>query len=106
MCIKFEDVSHEYYAGSPLAQRVMHHIDFELEKESFNCIIGHTGSGKSTLLQHLNALLLPATGKVTVPGGTIIAGAKTKRSKIKQIRQNVGLVFQFPEYQLFETTVL
>jgi energy-coupling factor transport system ATP-binding protein len=106
MYIKFKDVSHQYNSGTPMAQRVLHHIDFEIEKESFNCLIGHTGSGKSTLMQHLNALLLPSNGSVTVPGGMISAGMKAKRSEIKKIRQNVGLVFQFPEYQLFETTVL
>jgi len=106
MYIKFEDVSYQYNSGTQMAQRVLHNIDFEIEQGSFNCIIGHTGSGKSTLIQHLNALLLPSNGKVIVPGGTIHARIKTKRSEIKQIRQNVGLVFQFPEYQLFETTVL
>ena len=106
MYIKFEDVSHQYHSGTPMAERVLHNIDLEIEPGTFNCIIGHTGSGKSTLMQHLNALLLPSTGKVTVPGGELAAGMKTKRAEIKKIRQNVGLVFQFPEYQLFETTVL
>jgi len=106
MYIKFEDISYQYNSRTPMEQRVLHNINFEIEKGSFNCIIGHTGSGKSTLMQHLNALLLPAHGKVTVPGGTMTAGIKTKPKEIKQIRQNVGLVFQFPEYQLFETTVL
>jgi len=106
MYIKFEDVSYEYNSGTPMAKRVLHDINFEIEKGSFNCIIGHTGSGKSTLMQHLNALLLPSSGKVTVPGGIISAGVKMKPKAIKGIRQNVGLVFQFPEYQLFEATVL
>ena len=106
MYIKLEEVSHQYHSGTPMVKRVLHHIDISIEKGSFNCIIGHTGSGKSTLMQHLNALLLPATGKVIVPGGEISAGVKVKRTAIKKIRQNVGLVFQFPEYQLFETTVL
>jgi energy-coupling factor transport system ATP-binding protein len=106
MYIKFEDVSHHYHSGTPMAQRVLHNINLSIAKASFNCIIGHTGSGKSTLMQHLNALLLPSTGTIKVPGGTISAGWKTIPREIKQIRQNVGLVFQFPEYQLFETTVL
>ena len=106
MFIKLEDVSHQYNAGMPMAQLVLHHIDIEIKQGTFNCIIGHTGSGKSTLIQHLNALLLPESGKVAVPGGVIKAKVKTKSKVIKQIRQNVGLVFQFPEYQLFETTVL
>ena len=106
MFIKFEDVSYQYNSGTPLAQRVLEDISFEIKKGSFNCIIGHTGSGKSTLLQHLNALLLPATGKVIVPGGAISAGVRVKPKLVKEIRRNVGLVFQFPEYQLFEVTVL
>ena len=106
MFIKFEDVSFQYNAGTQMAQRVLHDIDFSIAKASFSCIIGHTGSGKSTLMQHLNALLLPSNGTVTVPGGVIGAGTKIKPKAIKKIRQHVGLVFQFPEYQLFETTVL
>lgn len=106
MYIKFEAVSHEYHSGTQVANRVLHDIDLTFAKASFNCIIGHTGSGKSTLMQHLNALLLPDTGKVTVPGGTVCAGVRIKPKEIKKIRQHVGLVFQFPEYQLFETTVL
>lgn len=89
-----------------MAQRVLHHINLEIAPTTFNCIIGHTGSGKSTLMQHLNALLLPSHGKVTVPGGVIHAGIKTKSKEIKRIRQHVGFVFQFPEHQLFEATVL
>ena len=106
MFIKFENVSYQYNSGTPLAQRVLENISFEIEQGSFNCIIGHTGSGKSTLLQHLNALLLPATGRVMTPGGEVNAGTRAKTKEIKKIRQNVGLVFQFPEYQLFEVTVL
>jgi len=106
MYIKFENVSHEYNIKTPMEKRVLYDINFSIEKGSFNCIIGHTGSGKSTLMQHLNALLLPSTGKIWVPGGEIVAGEKMKGKEVKQIRQNVGLVFQFPEYQLFETTVL
>lgn len=106
MYIKWEDVSYKYNAKTPMEQRVLHNIDLEIEKNSFNCLIGHTGSGKSTLMQLMNALLLPASGKVTVPGGVIRAGTKPKPKEFKQIRQNVGLVFQFPEYQLFETSVL
>ncbi|MCL2560523.1 MAG: energy-coupling factor transporter ATPase [Turicibacter sp.] len=106
MLIKFEDVSYEYNSGTPMVQRVLHDVDLVIEAGTFNCLIGHTGSGKSTLMQHLNALLVPSTGVVTVPGGEVRAQAKTKTNVIREIRQNVGLVFQFPEYQLFETTVL
>jgi len=106
MYIKFEDVSHHYHSGTPMEQRVLYDVGLEIQQGSFSCIIGHTGSGKSTLMQHMNALLLPSTGRVTVPGGMVRAGVRTKRSEIKKMRQNVGLVFQFPEYQLFETTVL
>jgi len=106
MYIKFDKVSHDYNEKTPLEKRVLYEVDFEIKKGSFNAIIGHTGSGKSTLMQHLNALLLPSTGKVITPGGEIVAKEKLKGKKIKEIRQKVGLVFQFPEYQLFETTVL
>ena len=106
MYINFEAVSYHYNSGTPMAKRVLYDLSFSIEKESFNCIIGHTGSGKSTLMQHLNALLLPSSGRVTVPGGSTSAGIKTKSKEVKKIRQHVGLVFQFPEYQLFETTVL
>lgn len=89
-----------------MEKRVLHNINFAIEKGTFNCIIGHTGSGKSTLMQHLNALLLPDEGIITLPAGTIEANKKIKGKDIKPIRRQVGLVFQFPEYQLFETTVL
>ena len=106
MYIKLENVSHSYNSGTPMETRVLYNVDLEIKKQSFNCIIGHTGSGKSTLMQHLNALLLPSTGKISVPGGVVSAETKTKSREVKKIRQNVGLVFQFPEYQLFEITVL
>ena len=106
MFIKFADVSYQYNSGTPMARCGLDRISFEIEQGTFNCVIGQTGSGKSTLLQHMNALLLPASGEVTVPGGTICAGVKLKSRDIKKIRQNVGLVFQFPEQQLFEATVL
>ncbi|MCL1990420.1 MAG: energy-coupling factor transporter ATPase [Defluviitaleaceae bacterium] len=106
MDVKCEHVSYTYHLKTPMEQRVLHDINFSLSQRSFTCIIGHTGSGKSTLMEHLNGLLLPTVGKVTVPGGTILAGVKTSVKTIKKIRQQVGLVFQFPEHQLFETTVL
>ena len=106
MHIKFKNVSYRYNYTTPMANYGLDHISFEIEQGTFNCITGHTGSGKSTLLQHFNALLLPASGEVTVPGGTISAGMRMKPKAIKRIRQKVGLVFQFPEHQLFEATVL
>lgn len=106
MSIKFENVSHVYNPGTPISKRVLQDISSTISLSTFTCIVGHTGSGKSTFMQHLNALLLPVTGSVEVPGGIIKAGVRLKREEVKSIRKNIGLVFQFPEYQLFETTVL
>ena len=79
----------------------MFHID--IPEGTYLAIIGHTGSGKSTVLQHLNALLKPTKGKVIIGETEIIAGQKQKN--LKKVRQKVGIVFQFPEHQLFEETV-
>ena len=106
MFINFEQVSHTYNGRTPMEKRVLYDVNLDISSGSFTCIIGHTGSGKSTLMQHLNALLLPSTGTVRVPGGAVVANEKVNRKSVKGIRQQVGLVFQFPEYQLFETTVL
>lgn len=79
-------------------------ISFTLKENSFTAIIGHTGSGKSTLLQQFNALLKPTSGEIEIAGFTITPATTNK--KLKQLRQRVGMVFQFPENQLFEETVL
>lgn len=103
MPITFEKVKHEYHPGTPFAYLALDGIDLTIAEGRMTAIIGSTGSGKSTLVQHLNALLLPSSGSVTVLDRTIQAGDKPKQ--LKELRKRVGLVFQFPEYQLFEETV-
>ena len=90
-----------YSAGSPLAHTAVDQIDFDIEQGEFIGIIGHTGSGKSTLVQMLNGLLKPSAGSIELDGVNIWA----KPKEIRKIRFQVGLVFQYPEYQLFEETV-
>ncbi len=103
MAIKFEKVSHVYSDGTPYRYVALADVDLELTEGKMTAIIGQTGSGKSTLVQHLNALLLPTSGKLTVLDKVIEAGKEQKG--LKALRGQVGLVFQFPEYQLFEETV-
>lgn len=104
MPIAFKDVSHIYNADSPFSYIALDHIDLEIAEGSITAIIGETGSGKSTLVQHLNALLLPTHGELQVLDQCI--DSKQKPKNLKQLRKNVGLVFQFPEYQLFEETII
>ncbi len=103
MPIQFEKVSHHYNAGTQFAYVALDEIDLTLKEGKVTAIIGATGSGKTTLVQHLNALLLPTSGKVTVLDRVIDSAEKPK--KLKELRKKVGLVFQFPEYQLFEETI-
>lgn len=103
MAIKFEKMSHTYSENTPLAYKALVNVDLELADGKMSAIIGATGSGKSTLIQHLNALLLPTSGQLTVNDWKIVANEKPKN--LKALRKQVGLVFQFPEYQLFEETV-
>ena len=100
MPIAFENVSHTYSAGTPYEYQALRNINLEITEGKMTAIIGQTGSGKSTLVQHLNALLLPDAGIVHILDRDIKAGEKAK--KLKALRGEVGLVFQFPEYQLFE----
>lgn len=104
MPIRFEHVSHTYSTGTPYEYKALKDINLEIEEGKMTAVIGQTGSGKSTLVQHLNALLLPDEGSVYVLDRVIKAGEKPKH--LKSLRGSVGLVFQFPEYQLFEETVL
>ena len=90
-------------ADSPFSYAALKGIDLEIPEGKVTAIIGETGSGKSTLVQHLNALLLPSEGEVQILDKTITAGSKPKN--LKELRRLVGLVFQFPEYQLFEETI-
>ncbi|MGX7174944.1 energy-coupling factor ABC transporter ATP-binding protein [Enterococcus saigonensis] len=103
MDIHFEQVGFTYQPGTPFEQRALYDIDLEIAAGSYTAIVGHTGSGKSTLLQHLNALLKPTSGTVTIGERKIIA--TTDNKNLKPIRKKVGIVFQFPEAQLFEETV-
>ena len=99
--IKVENLTHIYSRGTPFEKVAIDHIDLEIEAGSFVGLIGHTGSGKSTFIQHLNGLLTPTEGKVIVDGEDIHASKEATRD----VRFKVGLVFQYPEYQLFEETV-
>ena len=103
MSITFKQVDHIYSHNTPFSFSALNDVNLEIEKGTFTAIIGHTGSGKSTLIQHLNALLLPTSGSVTVEG--IEVSSTNKPSSLKPLRQKAGLVFQFPEYQLFEETI-
>ncbi len=104
MPIAFEHVSHVYGADTPFQYAALTDVNLEFSVGKMTAIIGQTGSGKSTLVQHLNALLLPTRGKVLVLDKVIEADQPAKG--LKALRGRVGLVFQFPEYQLFEETVL
>lgn len=104
MSIKFEQVGYTYSPGSPLEKKGLEDVNFELKTGSFTAIIGHTGSGKSTLMQHFNALLKPTEGKIEIANTTITPATTNK--DLKKLRRHVSLVFQFPEAQLFESTVL
>lgn len=104
MPIRFEKVDFEYSPETPFAFKALTDINLELAMDKMTAIIGATGSGKTTLVQHLNALLLPTAGQVTVLDWQIKAGQKF--TQVKNLRHKVGLVFQFAEYQLFEETVL
>lgn len=104
MGITLKNVSYTYQAGTPFEGRALFDVSLAIKKGSYTAFIGHTGSGKSTIMQLLNGLNTPTTGVVKVDDKEITAVSKPK--DIKQLRQKVGLVFQFPESQLFEETVL
>ena len=104
MAISFDKVTYTYQPNTHFESRALFDLDLDVADGSFTALVGHTGSGKSTLLQHLNALLLPTSGTVTVDETVIKPTRKGK--EIKPVRQKVGVVFQFPETQLFDETVL
>ncbi len=104
MGISLKQVSFTYQAGTPFEGRALFDISLEIKDGSYTAFIGHTGSGKSTIMQLLNGLNLPSQGTVIVDDLEIKPDSKNK--DIKSVRQKVGLVFQFPESQLFEETVL
>ncbi len=101
MPIVVEKLTHTYMPGSPFQATAIHDVSLTIEDGSFIGLIGHTGSGKSTLIQHLNGLLRPTSGRVLVDGKDLFAKDTDKR----EVRRKVGLVFQYPENQLFEETV-
>lgn len=103
MDIRFKQVGFAYQAGTPFEMRALHDVTFSVKDGSYVAIIGHTGSGKSTILQHLNALLKPTEGIVEL--GNKIIDSTTGNKDLKPLRKKVGIVFQFPEAQLFEETV-
>src|SRR3954470_13874930 len=103
MDISLQKVEYRYQANTPFERLALKNVSIDIPEGTYLAIIGHTGSGKSTVLQHLNALLKPTSGKVIIGETEIIAGQKQKN--LKKVRKKVGIVFQFPEQQLFEETV-
>ncbi len=99
--LKIENLTHVYSQGTPFELSALNGINLEIHRGEIIGVIGHTGSGKSTLIQHLNALIKPTTGKICLDGRDI----NESKESIKAARSKVGLVFQYPEYQLFEETV-
>ena len=101
MSIKIENLTHIYMPKTPFEKKALDNINLVIEDGDFLALIGHTGSGKSTLIQHLNGLLEPSSGKILVDNVDIT----NKETKLTDIRKKIGLVFQYPEYQLFEETI-
>jgi len=104
MPIKVSNLFYTYLPKSPIQTEALRGVSLEIESHSFCGILGQTGSGKSTLIQTLNALLIPTQGEVRVDE-FLVLNKKNKNKKIKQLRKHLAIVFQFPEYQLFEETV-
>lgn len=103
MTVKFSQVSYVYQKGTPFEHVALRDIETTFQQGKYYAVIGQTGSGKSTLIQHFNGLLKPSTGKLQIDDITITH--KTKDKVLKQIRKRIGVVFQFPESQLFEDSV-
>jgi energy-coupling factor transport system ATP-binding protein len=101
MSIVFDNVTYTYMPGTPYQRTAIQNINLTINKGEFIGIIGHTGSGKSTLVQHMNGLISPTTGRVAVDG----ADLKAKNEAARNARRRVGMVFQYPEHQLFEETI-
>lgn len=104
MSIHIEKLNYVYQSGTPFSHRALTDVSLDIADGTYTAIIGHTGSGKSTLLQHLNGLLKPTSGTLTVEDNKITSATKNK--DLNELRHHVGFVFQFPEAQLFEETVL
>lgn len=103
MDISLQNVEYRYQANTPFERLAIEDVSIDIKEGTYMAIIGHTGSGKSTVLQHLNALLVPTEGTVRI--GEHEIRPKKKYKNLKQVRRKVGIVFQFPEHQLFEETV-
>lgn len=101
MSIKIENLTHVYMPGTPFEKKALDDVSLIIENGEFLALIGHTGSGKSTLIQHINGLLKPTSGRIIVDDTDITL----PKVKLSEIRKKVGLVFQYPEYQLFEETI-
>ena len=104
MPIRFEDVFYTYDANSPFKSEALRGVSLEIKDGSFTCIVGHTGSGKSTLVQQMNGLLIPSSGRVTVNDFVVEKKHKSLK-KLHDLRKEVGIVFQFARYQLFEESI-
>ena len=102
MPIEVSDLTHVYMPGTPFEKKALDNVSFTIGDGEFVGLIGHTGSGKSTLIMHLNGLLKPTSGAVRVDGLNL----SDKGVSLREVRKRVGLVFQYPEYQLFEETVI
>lgn len=101
MIIELKNLNYVYSTGTPFEKKALDNINLNIEDGDFIGLIGHTGSGKSTLTQHLNGLIKPTSGTVIVDG----IDTSSKDSNLQEVRQKVGLVFQYPEHQLFEETI-
>lgn len=101
MSIKIENLTHIYMPGTPFEKVALNNINLTIDKGDFVAVIGHTGSGKSTLIQHINGLMTPTSGSVMVDDIDI----NKDKTNLIEIRKKVGIVFQYPEYQLFEETI-
>ncbi len=99
--LETQDLTYIYSQGSPFEKTAVDHVNIKIEEGEMVGVMGHTGSGKSTLIQHFNGLLKPSSGKILLDGQDIWAD----KTRIRDVRFQVGLVFQYPEYQIFEETV-
>ncbi|MDQ0815547.1 energy-coupling factor transport system ATP-binding protein [Bacillus pumilus] len=104
MDITIKELEHRYQMKTPFERLALYDVNASIQEGSYVSVIGHTGSGKSTLLQHLNGLLKPTKGSIAL--GDTVLQANKKQKDLKSLRKKVGIVFQFPEHQLFEETIL
>ncbi len=104
MDITIKELEHRYQMKTPFERLALYDVNASIQEGNYVAVIGHTGSGKSTLLQHLNGLLKPTKGSIAL--GDTVLQANKKQKDLKSLRKKVGIVFQFPEHQLFEETIL